>query len=455
MAHRTRIEEDALGRVRLPASARWGAEAERARRVFARLPLAHDPALVRAIADIKVAAARVHARLGHLPADVAHAIEAAALAGRSDGFRRALVVPVYAAGAGTSLHMNLNEAIALGASELLAGTGHPIRVDAHDHVNLHQSTNDVIPTAIRLACLDHLDRLQGALAGCVTTLRTRAAAVGGVMKAGRTHLQEAVPMRVADEVACWASTLSDAGQALRAAAEGMLEVPLGGAAIGTGWGCDPAYRTEVVAELARHVDRPALRTAPDPVAAVRGTGAFLGLGGAVRRLAGDLGVLASDLRLLASGSTSGPSEWELPVVVPGSSHMPGKINPSVAEWVNQIVCHVMGADAAVSAACAMGQLQLNAMLPVIAYHLPLELELLTIALRGLDRHLLAGMRLKAERCQVGAGSTLGQAILLGEKMGHVRVARWIREGATLEPVPSSPSATGEASPPGEGADAGG
>lgn len=455
MPHRTRLEDDALGRVRLSASARWGPEAERARRVFAGLPLAHDTALIRAIADIKIAAARVHARLGHLPVEVARAIEEAALAGRADGFRRSLVVPVYAAGAGTSLHMNLNEAIALSASERLVRTGHPGRVDAHDHVNLHQSTNDVIPTAIRLACLDRLDGLHAVLAQTVATLRLRAAGVGDILKAGRTHLQEAVPMRVGDELGCWASTMADAGLSLRAAAEGMLEVPLGGAAIGTGWGSEPAYRTEVVAELARVVERPPLRSAPDPVAAVRGTGAFLGLGGAIRRLATDLGGIASDLRLLASGPTSGPSEWELPAVVPGSSHMPGKINPSVAEWVNQLVCHVLGSDAAVSHACAMGQLQLNVMLPVIAYHLPLELELLTIALQGLDRHLLAGMRLKPERCQIGAGSTLGQAILLGEKMGHVRVARWIREGGTLEPDRLTSPGAREVAPPGEGADAGG
>jgi aspartate ammonia-lyase len=336
---------------------------------------------------IKRAAASVHRGTGRLDAARADAIVSAADAVLAGAHRDQFVVDVYQAGAGTSLHMNVNEVLATLASRALDG----VEVHANDHVNMAQSTNDVIPTAIRLATLASLRTALADVECLAASFRARAAEFDGLVKAGRTHLQDAMPIRLSQEVGAWAGSLERGIRRVRESTEYLLDIGIGGTAVGTGVNAEPVYAERMVIELTALTGLP-LREGADRVQLMQSMGDVAAVSAAWRVLALDLGKIASDLRLLASGPRTGLDELRLPAVQPGSSIMPGKVNPSVPEMVNQVVFQVIGHDATVSAAAEQGQLELNVMMPVIAHNVLAAIRILGNAARVLDERTVRDMQ---------------------------------------------------------------
>ena len=364
---RTRTEKDTMGEVRVPAAALWGAQTARAVENFPISGLRAHPAFVDATVRVKLAAARANARLGLLPRRKARAIEAAArevLAGR---WRDHFVVDVYQAGAGTSHNMNVNEVLANRATELLGGRrGAERLVDPNDDVNMAQSTNDVVPTAIRLAALELAPEVIEALAALARTFEAKARRWQGIVKSGRTHLMDATPIRLGQEVSGWAAAVSGAAGRVRDALPELSVLGIGGTAVGTGLNAHPRYRALVVEELERLTGVP-LTVAPNPFYAMQSLAPFVALSGALRTTAVELLRIGGDVRLLGSGPNTGLGELRLPPVQPGSSIMPGKVNPSMAEMLAMVSYQVVGLDGAIAWAASGGQLELNVMMPLVAF----------------------------------------------------------------------------------------
>ncbi len=364
-----RVERDPLGELNVPADAYYGIQTARAVENFPISGLRAHADLVTATVQIKKAAAETNASLGRLDPAIARAIVQAAvdeiLAGR---LRDQFVVDVYQAGAGTSHNMNANEVLANRAAELLGETrGTYRRVHPNDHVNMAQSTNDVFPTATRLALLLGADSLVGAARELADSLARRAADFAGVLKTGRTHLQDAVPITLGQEFSGYAACIARGADDVKAASEQLWELNLGATAVGTGLNAGDEYRRLVVERLAQDTGLP-LKPAANLFRVTQSMGDVLAYSSAMRRLAVEAGKVASDLRLLSMGPRAGLSEIALPAVQPGSSIMPGKVNPSVLEMVNQVCFQVVGCDTTVAMACEAGQLELNVMMPVIAWN---------------------------------------------------------------------------------------
>jgi aspartate ammonia-lyase len=412
----TRTEQDPLGPVEVPAEALYGAQTARAIANFPISGLRADPALIDAVVRIKRAAASVHKRSGRLDAARADAIIAAADAVLGGAHRDQFAVDVYQAGAGTSLHMNVNEVLATLASRQLGDAVHP-----NDHVNAAQSTNDVFPTAMRLAALHVLRDSAGSVDVLAASLRARADEFDDLVKAGRTHLQDAMPIRLGQEVGAWAGSLERGVRRVRESAEYLLDLGIGGTAVGTGVNAEPEYAADMVVELTALTGLP-LREGADKVQLMQSMGDVAALSAAWRVLALDLGKIASDLRLLASGPRTGLDELRLPAVQPGSSIMPGKVNPSVPEMVNQVVFQVIGHDATVSAAAEQGQLELNVMMPVIAHNLLSALRILGNAARVLDERTVRGMSPNAAQLAYWVERSAALATALAPKIGYAAAA---------------------------------
>ncbi len=423
---RTRTERDTMGTMEVPADALYGAQTARAARNFPISTLRAPPAFVEATVRIKLAAARVNARLGLLPARKARAIERAArevLAGR---WRDHFVVDVYQAGAGTSHHMNANEVLANRAAELLGGRrGDRALVDPNDDVNMAQSTNDVVPTAMRLAALQLAPPVVDALSGLARTFSGKAHAWNRVVKSGRTHLTDATPILLGQEVSGWAAALEAAAARVRAALPELTSLGIGGTAVGTGLNAHRRYRRLVVAELARLTGIP-LAPAPNPFYAMQSLAPFAALSGALRVAALELLRIGGDVRLLASGPGTGLGELKLPAVQPGSSIMPGKVNPSMAEMLAMVSYQVVGLDAAVAAACSGGQLELNVMMPLVAFDLCHMLEIAANAVRAFDERCARGMEADEERCRFFAERTVSLATALAPRLGYARAAEIVK-----------------------------
>jgi fumarate hydratase class II len=423
---RTRAERDTMGTVEVPAGALYGAQTARAVRNFPISALRAHPAFVDATVRVKLAAARVNARLGLLPARKARAIERAArevLAGR---WRDQFVVDVYQAGAGTSHHMNVNEVLANRAAELLGGRrGDRALVDPNDDVNMAQSTNDVVPTAMRLAALELGPPLADALSTLARTFAGKARAWDRVVKSGRTHLMDATPVRLGQEVSGWAAALEAAAERLRAALPELAALGIGGTAVGTGLNADRRYRRLVVAELARLTGIP-LEPAPNPFYAMQSLAPFAALSGALRVAALELLRIGGDVRLLGSGPGTGLGELRLPPVQPGSSIMPGKVNPSMAEMLAMVSYQVLGLDAAVAAACSGGQLELNVMMPLVAFDLCHMLEIAANAVRAFDERCARGIEADEEQCRYFAERTVSLATALAPRLGYARSAEIVK-----------------------------
>src|SRR5919198_1754757 len=363
-----RIERDPLGELRVPADAYYGVQTARAIENFPISGLRAPSDLVTATVLIKKAAAEANAALGRLDPSIAHAITAAADEILSGRLRDQFVVDVYQAGAGTSHNMNANEVLANRAAERLGeARGTYARVHPNDHVNMGQSTNDVFPTATRLALLACAGPLVTVARGLADSFAQKADMFAGVLKTGRTHLQDAVPMTFGQEFGGYAECIRRGASDVSHAAEQLQELNIGATAVGTGLNAGDEYRRFVVANLARYTGLP-LKPAANLFRVTQSMGDVLAYSGAMRRLAVELNKIANDLRLLSMGPRAGLSEITLPAVQPGSSIMPGKVNPSIPEMVNQVCFQVIGCDTTIALACEAGQLELNVMMPVIAWN---------------------------------------------------------------------------------------
>jgi aspartate ammonia-lyase len=430
-----RIERDPLGEVEVPAHALYGAQTMRAVQNFPVSGIRPWPGFVDAVVRIKRAAASVHRGTGRLDAERAGAIIAAADEVLGGAHRDQFVVDVYQAGAGTSLNMNVNEVLANRANELLgAARGAYAPVHPNDHVNMAQSTNDVIPTAIRLAALAALVPALEAVDGLAASLRERADAFDDVVKSGRTHLQDAMPIRLGQEFAAWAGAVERGARRVREAADYLLDLGIGGTAVGTGVNAEPAYAGRMVEELRAGTGLP-VRAGADAVQLMASMGDAAGLSAAWRTLALDLGKIASDLRLLASGPRTGLDELRLPAVQPGSSIMPGKVNPSIAEMVNQVVFQVIGHDATVAAAAEHGQLELNVMMPVLGHNLLSAIIILGNAARVLDERCVRGIEANREMAAYWLERSAALATALAPRIGYAAAAaltkRSVAEGIPI------------------------
>jgi aspartate ammonia-lyase len=424
-----RTEHDTLGDVRVPASAYYGAQTARAVENFPVSGLRADPHLLRAYFLIKKAAAAVNGRAGALAAPVAQAIAAAcdeALAGRFDG---EFPVDVYQAGAGTSLHMNVNEVLANRAQEILGGArGLYDRVHPNDHVNRGQSTNDTFPTAMRLAILLALPDLLAATEEVAAAFDERASVYADRLKAGRTHLQDAVPVTLGQELAAYAAALRRSGRVLEEAAAGLRDLPLGGTATGTGLNAAPGFREAAIALLAEWTTLPLVPGADlrEGMQSQQPVGVF---SGALRALALELIRIANDLRLLASGPATGLGEIALPAVQPGSSIMPGKVNPVMAECLDMIAFQVIGNDAAVALAVQAGQLELNVMMPVMIHNVLFSVRILTRYLPVFARRCVRGIEADDVRCEYWLDRDPAVVTALNPVIGYERAAAVVKESA--------------------------
>jgi fumarate hydratase class II len=423
---RTRVEKDTMGEMRVPEDALYGAQTARAVENFPISGLRARPAFVDATVRVKIAAARANARLRLLPRAKARAIEAAGREVLSGRWRDQFVVDVYQAGAGTSHNMNVNEVLANRATELLGGRRGAERiVEPNDDVNMAQSTNDVVPTAIRLAALDLAPEAIDALAALARTLEGKARRWERIVKSGRTHLMDATPIRLGQEVSGWAAALSTAAGRIRDALPELSVLGIGGTAVGTGLNAHARFRRLVVAELEKLTGVP-LTPAPNLFYAMQSVAPFVALSGALRAAALELLRIGGDVRLLGSGPNTGLGELLLPPVQPGSSIMPGKVNPSMAEMLAMVAYQVVALDGAVAWAASGGQLELNVMMPLVAYDLCHALEILAAGVRAFDLRCARGLEADADRCRHFADRTVSLATALAPRLGYARAAEIVK-----------------------------
>ncbi len=422
---RTRVEKDTMGEVRVPARALYGAQTARAVANFPISGLPPHPAFVDATVRIKLAAARVNARLGLLPREKARAIAAAAEEVLAGKHRDQFVIDAYQAGAGTSHHMNVNEVLANRATELLGGRRGDALVHPNDDVNMAQSTNDVVPTAIRLAALELAPAVVEALSALAETLERKARSWERIVKSGRTHLMDATPITLGQEVSGWAAALGAAAGRVRDALPELSVLGIGGTAVGTGLNAHPRYRALVVAELERLTGIP-LTPAPNTFYAMQSLAPAVALSAALRTAALELVRIGGDVRLLGSGPNTGLGELRLPPVQPGSSIMPGKVNPSMAEMLAMVSYQVMAMDAGIAWAASGGQLELNVMMPLVAWDLCHALDILAHAIRAFDARCARGLEPVPDRARHYAERTVSLATALAPRLGYARAAEIVK-----------------------------
>lgn len=422
-----RIEKDPLGELPVPSSALYGVQTERARQNFQISGLLPRPAFVDAMVSIKRAAAQVHRKTGRLETHLADAIIKAAdeiLAGQH---RAHFVVDPYQAGAGTSHNMNVNEVLANRANEILGGKrGDYKPIHPNDHVNMAQSTNDTIPTAIRLAALSILPKLLDAMSALAKAFLAKGKEFDGIVKSGRTHLQDATPIRLGQEFSAFGHSVERSARRIESAADFLRDLGIGGTAVGTGLNAEPEY-AKLMIEALNQLPGLTVRLGADAVQLMQSMGDVSGFSGAVRSYAVDLGKIASDIRLLASGPRTGFGEIALPAVQPGSSIMPGKVNPSIAEMVNMVCFQAIGNDTAIAAAAEAGQLELNVMMPLIAHDLVFTLEILTNATRVFTERCVAGIEADAAQCAHWLELSPAIVTALAPRIGYAEAAKLAKE----------------------------
>ncbi len=422
-----RIERDTMGEVAVLASARWGAQTQRAVVNFPVSGLTVDASLIHALARLKGAAAVVNGRLGVIGAEVADAISAAAAEVAGGDWDDQFPVDVYQTGSGTSTNMNMNEVLASLATERLGRKVHP-----NDEVNASQSSNDVFPSAIHLAAaLGITGDLVPALEHLALVLRGKSSELAGVVKAGRTHLMDATPVTLGQELSGYARAVELGVERLGAVLARVAELPLGGTAVGTGLNAPDGFAAQVVADLAQALALP-LTEAEDHFEAQGGQDALVECSGVLRVVAVSLYKAANDLRWMASGPRTGLAEIRLPDLQPGSSIMPGKVNPVVPEAVCQVVAQVMGNDGAVAFAGAAGAFELNVMLPVLARNLLESIRLLASVSRLLADTCVAGIQADEERCRAHAEASPAIVTSLAPVLGYERAAQVVKDAAASE-----------------------
>lgn len=420
MSGQYRIERDTMGEMRVPSGALWGAQTARAVENFPISGMRFQRPFVRALGLIKSAAAKVNGARGHIPLELARAISEAADAvaeGRHDG---EFVVDIFQTGSGTSTNMNANEVIAR-----LSGA-HP-----NDHVNRGQSSNDVIPTAMHVAAAEEVERqLLPALERLEHSLEGKAAAFMDIVKIGRTHLQDAVPMRLGQEFSGYARQAAASRERIRVALIGIYELPLGGTAVGTGLNAPPGFAAECIAEIAARTGLPFVE-APNHFEAQAAKDAVVMLSGALRTAAVALTKIANDIRWLGSGPRCGIGELRIPAVQPGSSIMPGKVNPVIAESLLMVCAQVMGHDAAIAWCGAAGStFELNVMMPLMAWNLLDSIALLAAGARNCATRLVDGLEADRARAEGLVEQSLAMATVLAPEIGYERAAALVKEAWT-------------------------
>ncbi|HUP23631.1 MAG TPA: class II fumarate hydratase [Thermoanaerobaculia bacterium] len=424
----TRIESDSLGEIEVPASAYYGAQTERARRNFPVSGQRMPRRFVRAMAMIKAEAAAVNAELGHLEPALAQAIQTAAedvLAGRFDEH---FPLDVFQTGSATSTNMNVNEVLSNRAIELLGGTiGSKKPVHPNDHVNAGQSSNDTVPTAIHVAAYGAVEEeLRPALRELAAALEEKARELDDVVKIGRTHLQDAVPVRLGQEFSGYAQQVRNGEKRLEAALPRLAELALGGTAVGTGLNAPPGLAEGVIGRLAQRTGHPFV-AAPNRFEALAAKDAAVELSGALKTIAVSLTKVANDIRWLASGPRCGIGEIAIPSLQPGSSIMPGKVNPVIPESVLMVCAQVVGNDAAITWGGASGSFELNVMMPMIAHNLLQSIEILASASRLLRERCVVDIVADRARANELVERSLAMVTSLVPRIGYDQAAAIAKE----------------------------
>ncbi len=425
--HKSRTERDSLGAKEVPAEAYYGVETARATENFRISGIKPHPDFIRATVLVKKAAAEANLSLGLLDRRIGEAIVKAADEILQGYLHDQFVVDVYQAGAGTSHNMNANEVLANRAIEILGGRkGDYKLVSPHDNVNMGQSTNDIFPTFMRVACMLLVKPLIEVLEGLKAAFEAKARDFDHIVKSGRTHLQDASAIRLGQEFAAYATMIDDDAGRIKSAVDKLLELNLGGSAVVTGLNADPRYVQLAVRNLSDYTGFK-FRVARNYAALMQSMADFAGFSGTVRTLSLDLTKIANDLRLMSSGPVTGIGEIVLPPVQPGSSIMPGKINPVMAEMLNMVCFEVMGNDLTVAMAAQAGQFELNVMMPVIAYDLTQSLSILTNAINAFTERLVRGIEANEERCRALLEKSVGTALALNPFIGYDKAADVAKE----------------------------
>jgi len=428
---KTRTEHDSLGDVAVPASAYYGAQTARAIKNYPISGIRAHRVLIKAYGLLKQACAETNLELGMIPRRVGQAVVQAAQDVAKGTLDDHFVVDVYQAGAGVSFHMNVNEVIANRAIWHLRGHrtdkfGDYSIVHPNDHVNFGQSTNDTFPTAMRLASLLLLAEFYPALKEFEEAFRKKGREFDGVLKSGRTHLQDAVPIRLGQEFTAYAVALHNLGRHIRQNAEPLAELGIGGSAVGTGLNAHPKYPRLVVKRLSALTGL-RLRVAPDLRAAMQSQFPMAAVSGALRNLALELIRIGNDLRLLTSGPLTGFNEIVLPALQPGSSIMPGKVNPVMGELLDMVAFQVVGCDTAVALAVQAGQLELNVMMPAMIWNVLHATEILKNTCRVVAKRCIAGIRANREVCERYAYLSPSIATALNPVIGYSRAAEIVKK----------------------------
>jgi len=434
-----RVEKDTLGKVKIPDDVYFGAQTQRAVGNFPISGLTLPRRFIKAQGVVKLAAARANFGLGQLNRKVFRAIEKAALEVIKGLHDAHFVVDVYQAGAGTSQNMNANEVITNRAIEILKGEKGDYRmVHPNDHVNMAQSTNDTIPTSMYIASFEAVKEcLVPALKTLTTALSSKAREFDGIVKAGRTHMQDAVPLRLGQEFSGYAKAVENDIDRVQHASQSLLSLPVGGNALGTGINAKPGFRSSVIKEI-KKITRIRFRSCENLFEGIQNVNPALELSASLRGTAVTLTKIANDFRLLSSGPRTGFAEIQLPAVQPGSSIMPGKVNPVMSEMLNMVCFQVMGNDTTIAYATQASQLELNVMMPLIAHNLLFSIEILSNGVNVFTRKCVTGIKADRKRCNEYADATLAMATALNPVVGYSSAAEVSKEayrtGKTVKQV---------------------
>lgn len=429
-----RIEKDSLGSLEVPKSAYYGVQTQRAVLNFPISGMKPYPAFIWSMAAIKTSASKVHKDMGLLQAEYADAIIQSGMEVMKGVWNEQFVVDPFQAGAGTSHNMNTNEVMANRATELLGGHLGEYHINPNDHVNMGQSTNDTIPTAIRLGCLWRLDELLLTINHLAAALRLKANEFDHIVKSGRTHLQDAVPVRLGQEFNAYARAVERDADRIRRSAEGLRRLGIGGTATGSGLNAHQEYHPRMVQELKR-ITGLELYTSDDLFESMQSMADMVDFSSSLRILAVTLTRIANDFRLLSSGPATGLDEIRLPAVQPGSSIMPGKVNPVLAEMLNMAMYHILGNDTTVSLAAQAGQLELNVMMPIIAHNLFEMMHVMIGSIDAFTNKCVIGITANAEKAKgwLEKNSILVTALnpLIGYQVGAGLVKESIARNMTI------------------------
>ncbi|GBF73269.1 class II fumarate hydratase [Paenibacillus sp. 598K] len=430
-----RIERDSLGEIAVPESRLWGAQTERSRQNFQigneRMPLE----LIRAMAVLKQSAARANRELGVLEPELAEAIVQAAEEVLQDRWPDEFPLVVWQTGSGTQSNMNMNEVLARRAEQLLETAGKSMRVHPNDHVNRSQSSNDTFPTAMHIAARQAVEEsLLPALDALTLTLTAKSEAFASIVKIGRTHLQDATPLTLGQAISGWVQMLKKTSRMIRQSMEELAELAIGGTAVGTGLNSPPGFGERAAALISERTGR-VYRSADNKFHALTSHDELVYAHGALKALAADLMKIANDVRWLASGPRCGIGELRIPANEPGSSIMPGKVNPTQSEALTMVVCQVMGNDAAIGFAASQGNFELNVFKPVIIYNFLQSTALLADSIRSFDRHCASGIEADEQRIAEHLDASLMLVTALNPHIGYEHAATIAKkahqEGTTL------------------------